>query len=98
VIGLNRDLLLSQPQVVLFTAVIGAAGSFGLAFVLERALARLGMERALRVTCILMGTIKNTSLAAATALALFGQRAAVPAAVISALNVAYLVWLGVKHR
>ena len=98
VIGLNRDLLLSQPQVVLFTAVIGAAGTFGLAYVLERALAQLGMERSLRVTCVLMGTIKNTSLAAATALALFSQRAAVPAAVISAVNVVYLVWLGARDR
>jgi hypothetical protein len=43
----------------------------------------------------MMGTVKNTSLTAATALALFGEAVSLPAAVVSVTNVLYLIWLGV---
>jgi BASS family bile acid:Na+ symporter len=95
VIGLNRDRLLQQPQVLVLLFFIGLCTNFGLGFVLEWALQRLGVHRAKRLTSILMGTIKNTSLTAATALALFSERASLPAAVVSVTNVLYLVWLGV---
>ncbi|MBC7231877.1 MAG: hypothetical protein H5T68_01350 [Chloroflexi bacterium] len=95
VIGLNRDRILQQPQVLVLLFFIGLCTNFGLGFVLEWALLRLGVHRAKRLTSILMGTIKNTSLTAATALALFSERASLPAAVVSVTNVLYLVWLGV---
>ena len=95
VIGLNRDRILQQPQVLVLLFFIGLCTNFGLGFVLEWALQRLGVHRAKRLTSILMGTIKNTSLTAATALALFSERASLPAAVVSVTNVLYLVWLGV---
>jgi len=95
VIGLNRDRILQQPQVLVLLFFIGLCTNFGLGFVLEWGLQRLGVHRAKRLTSILMGTIKNTSLTAATALALFSERASLPAAVVSVTNVLYLVWLGV---
>lgn len=95
VIGLNRDALLRQPQVVLLLAIIGLATNFGLAWVLERIMRRLRVNRASMVTSIMLGTVKNTSLTAATVLALLGERASLPAAMVSVTNVLYLVWLGV---
>nr|MBC7245207.1 hypothetical protein [Chloroflexota bacterium] len=94
VIGLNRDRILQQPQVLLLLLLIGVCTNFGLGFVLEWVLQRLGFNRAWRVTSIIMGTIKNTSLTAATALALFSESVSLPAAVVSVTNVLYLVWLG----
>jgi BASS family bile acid:Na+ symporter len=96
VIGLNRDALLSEPNVLLRAGAIALVGNFGLSFVLDRLLRRGGVDRARRVTCILMGTIKNTSLGAAVALSLFSERTSIPAAVVSATNVLYMVWLGLR--
>lgn len=87
----------TAPQATLIGALIGAASTFGLGFVLDHLLKRLGQDRPRRVSYVLLGTIKNTSLAAATALALFNERTAVPAAAVSAVNVLYMVWLG-KER
>lgn len=95
VIALNRDSLWRQPQILLFLGLIGLATNFGLSVVLERVLKELHFGRAQRVTGVMMGTIKNTSLTAATALALFGERVSLPAAVVSVTNVLYLIWLGV---
>lgn len=94
VIGLNRDRILQQPQVLLMLLVIGMCTNFGLGFVLEWALRRMGLSRSRSLTSIIMGTVKNTSLTAATALALFSERVSLPAAVVSVTNVLYLVWLG----
>jgi predicted Na+-dependent transporter len=81
---------------VLRSGAIALVGNFGLSYVLDRLLTRASIDRATRVTYILMGTIKNTSLGAATALALFSERTSIPAAVVSATNVLYMVWLGIR--
>jgi BASS family bile acid:Na+ symporter len=96
IIGVNRDLMLRQPGFLLLCAVIGVVGNFGLCLLLDAILTRLRVARPRRMTLILMGTIKNTSLAGAVALSLFGERASLPTAVISATNVLYMVWLGMR--
>ncbi len=95
VIALNRDTVLRQPQILLVLGAIAVATNFGLAFVLDWALRKIHVNRATRLTGVMMGTIKNTSLTAATALALFGEQVSLPAAVVSATNVLDLIWLGV---
>ena len=45
---------------------------------------------------ILLGTVKNSGFAAATALALFSEKASVPGTVISVFVVLYLVWIGIQ--
>jgi BASS family bile acid:Na+ symporter len=95
VIALNRDSLFRRPQILLVLGLIALATNFGLGVVLEWALKRLDLNRARRLTMVMMGTIKNTSLTAATALALFDERVSLPAAVVSVTNVLYLIWLGV---
>ncbi len=96
IIGSSRDLMLSDPRLLLLCAVIAFACNIGLAIVLDWGLRHLGLQRAERVTWVLMGTIKNTSLAAAVTLALFGSTAAMPTAVFSGANVLYMVWLGAR--
>jgi BASS family bile acid:Na+ symporter len=96
IIGLNREVFLRQPQVVVLLAVITVATSFGLGFVLEKALEKLQLDRSTRVTYVLMGTLKNGGFAGATALALFGERASVAPAVVAAIVVPYLLWLGIR--
>lgn len=95
VIALNRDSLWRRPQTLLLLGLIALSTNFGLAVILESLLKKLQLSRPTVLTGVMMGTIKNTSLTAATALALFGERVSLPAAVVSVTNVLYLIWLGV---
>ena len=72
--------------------------TFGLGALVSWALRRLRVRRPTRVSLILFATIKNSGLAAAVALALVSLRASLPGAVATALNVLYLIWLGVRAR
>jgi BASS family bile acid:Na+ symporter len=96
IIGLNRGVFLHERQLVLLISIVTVARTFGLGFVLEKALRKLEVDRATLVGYILMGTLKNGGFAAGTALALFGQRASVPAGVAAAIAVPYLLWLGMR--
>lgn len=97
-VGLNRAVLLSEPRAAGLTLAVAGLSTFGLGALVEVALARLGVRPAGRVTLVLLATIRNSGLAVATALALFGERASLPGAVASAVNVLYLVWLGERAR
>lgn len=94
VIGLNRNAVLRQPQMVLALVLVGLATNFGLGWVLERVLRWRKVGRPQMVTSIILGTVKNTSMTAATVLMLLGERASLAPAVVSVTNVLYLVYLG----
>ncbi len=96
IIGLNRSVFLREPRLVALISAITMARSFGLALVLERVLQRLRVDKPSLVSYVLMGTLKNGGMAAATSLALSGERASVPAAVGAALAVPYLLWIGAR--
>ncbi len=96
IIGLNQQVFLRQPQVVILISAITMVRSFGLGFVLEKVLRRMQVDRPTRMTYVLMSTLKNGGFAAGTALALFGERASVPAGVGAAIAVPYLLWLTMR--
>lgn len=96
IVGLNRSVFLREPQLVALIAAITMVRSFGVAAVLENVLRRLQVDKPLLVSYVLMATLKNGGMAAATALALFDERASVPAAVGAALAVPYLLWIGTR--
>jgi BASS family bile acid:Na+ symporter len=96
IIGLNQQVFLRQPQVVILISAITMVRSFGLGFVLEKVLRRMQVDRPTRMTYLLMSTVKNGGFAAGTALALFGERASVPAGVGAAIVVPYLLWLTMR--
>lgn len=96
IIGLNQQVFLRQPQVVILISAITMVRSFGLGFVLEKVLRRMQVDRPTRMTYLLMSTLKNGGFAAGTALALFGERASVPAGVGAAIAVPYLLWLTMR--
>ena len=47
---------------------------------------------------ILLGTQKNTGLAAGLALALFSEKTAVPATVSTIFMIVYIIWLSLQQR
>lgn len=96
VVGLNREVFLGHPEVVALSSAVAMVSIFGLRYLLELVLKWLGVNRAAQVSFTLMGTVKNSGVAAVLALTLFSKEASVPAAVVSAFNVLYLVWLGLR--
>ena len=96
VVGLNREVFLEQPQVIGLASAVAAVSIFVLGSLMELALKRLQVERTIGISLTLMGTVKNSGAAAAIALTLFGEEASIPAAVVSAFNVLYLIYLGLR--
>jgi BASS family bile acid:Na+ symporter len=83
VVGLNREIFLGQLEIVGLASAVAIVSIFVLGYLINIALKKLGVKRAIRVSLGLMGTVKNSGVAAATALTLFGGGASVPAAVVS---------------
>jgi BASS family bile acid:Na+ symporter len=96
IIGLNREVFFSEPRLVTLVSLVHVFRSFGLAVVLHAVLKRRQVEHPSRMSYLLMATLKNGGFAAATALALFGERAAVPNGVAAAIAVPFLLWLGIR--
>ena len=96
IIGLNREVFLSEPRVVVLVSMVTLIRTFGLGWLLEKALRRVGTDRAPRLSYVLMSTLKNGAFAAGTALAMFGERSSVPAGVGAAIAVPYLLWIGIR--
>ena len=98
IVGLNRGIFLKEPLSLLPAAVIALASTFLLGYVIE------GMGRIFRVdsqkvtSLVLLGTLKNTGLAAGLALTLFNEKTAVPATVNAIFMIVYIIWLSFKKR
>jgi BASS family bile acid:Na+ symporter len=98
IVGLNRGIFLNEPLSLLPAAIIALASTFFLGYVIE------GMGRIFRVdpkkitSLVLLGTLKNTGLAAGLALTLFNKKTAVPATVNAIFMIVYIIWLSFKRR
>lgn len=93
VVGLNQSVFLREPTLVARIAAAAAVCTFALGGAIHVLARRLRIVRPLRTSYALLGTIKNSGWATATALVLFGQEASVPGAVWSVVTVLYLLGL-----
>ncbi len=96
--GLNRELILAQPLVLLPVALIALASTFLLGWAIEGVgkVAHVLPKRL--VSLLLLGTLKNYGLAGGLALTLFSKETSVPATVSSVFMIVYIVWLEFKRR
>jgi bile acid:Na+ symporter, BASS family len=77
---------------------VALAAIFLLGFVIDQIGRFLGVEPRKRLSLVLLGTHKNTGLAAGLALTLLGERTALPATVSTVFMIVYVVWLSIKQR
>jgi BASS family bile acid:Na+ symporter len=98
IVGLNRHLFLSQPFLIVPVAFIALATTFLLGFGIEGIGRLLGVGREKMISLVLLGTHKNTGLAAGLALTLFGDKTALPATVSTIFMIVYIIWLSLKGR
>lgn len=98
IVGLNQAIFFRQPLVIAPVALVALVSSFGLGFAIEKIGLIFKVDPKKVISLVLLGTNKNTGLAAGLALALFGDRTALPAAVSTIFMIVYIVWLGFKQR
>ena len=93
IVGLNRDTFLDETDTLLIVVGIAFAGTFVLAEVVNRVMKLFGVDKADRISLMLLSARKNDGLAGVIALIFFGARAAMPIAVFTAISVIHFVWL-----
>ena len=92
-IGVNRDLILSNPFTVFSVAVISFCTTFVLGWVIQRICAFCKIDRKNMVSLVLLGTLKNQGIAGGLAISLFEKEAAIPSAIYSIFMIIYIMWL-----
>lgn len=97
-IGVNRNLVFSQPTLILPIALVVFTATFVLGFVIEKAGVLVRADRKNMVSLVLLGTLKNQGIAGGLAIALFAKEAALPSAVYSVFMIVYVMWLDLRGR
>ena len=98
IVGLNRAVFLNHPLSILPVFLVALAAIFMLGFIIDKIGTLFRIDPRKRVSLVLLGTHKNTGLAAGLALTLFGERTALPATVSTVFMIVYIVWLSVRQR
>jgi bile acid:Na+ symporter, BASS family len=98
VVGLNRNIFLSHPAMILPVMIVALAGTFLLGGVIEKIGRKIGMDPQKLTSLILLGTQKNTGLAAGLALTLFDERTAFPATVCTITMIIQFIWLNLRSN
>jgi len=98
IIGVNRDLIFSNPLKILPIAGVVVAATFVLGFVIEKAGVFFKQDQKNMVSLVLLGTLKNQGIAGGLAIALFEKEAALPSAVYSVVMILYIMWLDLRRR
>jgi BASS family bile acid:Na+ symporter len=98
IIGLNRDLFFGRPAALIPPALIALASTFILGLAIERISQLWKVDPPTITTLVLLGTHKNTGLAAGLALSLFSEKTAVPATITTIFMLVYMIWLSFRRR
>jgi BASS family bile acid:Na+ symporter len=93
IIGVNRDLIFSQPLTIIPIAGIAFATTFVLGWIIQKMGVLFNVDKENIVSLVLQGTLKNQGISGGLAIALFAKEAAVPSAVYSIFMILYIMWL-----
>jgi BASS family bile acid:Na+ symporter len=97
IIGLNRQLFFDRPGALVLPAGIALASTFLLGWGIEKFGRWKGMDSQTITTMVLLGTHKNTGLAAGLALSLFSEKTAVPATITTIFMLVYMIRLSLRQ-
>jgi BASS family bile acid:Na+ symporter len=97
IIGLNRQLFFDRPGALVLPAGIALASTFLLGWGIEKIARWRGVDSQTISTMVLLGTHKNTGLAAGLALSLFSEKTAVPATITTIFMLVYIIRLSLRQ-
>jgi BASS family bile acid:Na+ symporter len=92
VIGMNRSTFLSHFDILILISSIAFLRTFVSGHLINLFSKLAGMDRERRMSYVLFGSFKNLGLAAAIAIVLFNERAAIPAAVTIPFEILFFIW------
>ena len=95
-VGVNRQVFFTNPKILLLVSLTIFLSIFGLSAIHEFVARRIGVERSVRVTQSMLIAIKSSGFSVFTALALFGQEAAIPSALLAVIVLFYLIYLSLR--
>jgi len=98
IISLNRQLFFDRPWALILPAAIALASTFLLGWVIETIGRWRGADTQTITTMVLLGTHKNTGLAAGLALSLFSDKTAVPATITTIFMLVYMIRLSTRQH
>jgi BASS family bile acid:Na+ symporter len=93
-VGLNRQAFFGEFNLLVRMGFIAVAASFALGHMIEFIGRILRFNRSAVISAMLLGTLKNYSLAGGLALSLFTDKAAIPASICVVFGVFFVAWLG----
>jgi BASS family bile acid:Na+ symporter len=96
IIGLNRELLFSDPLSLVPSAIIAIASTLLLGGAIEVVGRLFNVGQGVIVPLLLLGTLKNYGLSGGLALALFDRETAMPSTLASVMMIAYIIVLGLR--
>jgi BASS family bile acid:Na+ symporter len=97
-VGVNRTVFFTNPSILLLVFITVIVGVFGLGIGYEFIARKLRVEKSLVVTQSMLVAIKSSGFSVFTALALFGQEAAIPSAILAIVVLVYLIYLSLRSN
>lgn len=98
IVGLNRQLIIGNPALILPVAVIAFLSIFVLGYLIDAAGRLFRVERKTLVSLTLLGTLKNYGLSGGLALIFFGREASLPSAVCSIFLIFFIIWMDYRQK
>jgi len=92
VIGMNRSVFLKHFDILIIVSLIAFLRTFVSGHIVDLFSRLVGTGRERRMSYVLFGSFKNLGLAAAIAIVLFNERAAIPAAVTIPFELLFFIW------
>ena len=92
VIGMNRSVFLKHFDILIIVSLIAFIRTFVSGHIIDLFSRLAGTGRERRMSYVLFGSFKNLGLAAAIAIVLFNERAAIPAAVAIPFELLFFIW------
>jgi len=95
-VGMNRQVFFQDYDVLFLISLVLLAGTFGIGSLYEYLLKRTKQNSEITTSQILLLTIKSSGFSVVTAITLFGEKAAIPSAVLAVIVLLYLLFLSSK--
>ena len=98
IVGLNKQVFLTQPLSLLPVAIISFASTFLLGWIIGLFCKIARFDKKKTTSIVLLGTLKNYGLAGGLALSFFDTKTALPSTVSVVFMIIYIIWLEFKKK
>jgi BASS family bile acid:Na+ symporter len=92
-VGMNRQVFFQNYDILLLISFVLLAGTFGIGSLYEYFMKKTKQHNEITTAQILLLTIKSSGFSVVTAFTLFGEKAAIPSAVLAVIVLLYLLFL-----